>query len=143
VIDRSGRWWTGTESGDVQEYLRAHTQDGYPADRFEQPRCDCSNAVFRLDADQDEGCARRTCAACGLEHFICDSADAAEDAVLQAVTCICGSRDFDLCVAFSHRAGGTVCWLSVGVRCIECGVLGCPVEWELDYAPTAHLYELA
>jgi hypothetical protein len=142
VIDRSGEWWTGTEARDVEEYLHVYTQDGYPADRFEQPTCPCGHAVFRLDADRDEGCARRACAACGAEHFVCDSAEIADQSLLEPVTCVCGSSEFDVGVAFSHHPGGEVRWISVGVRCVECGVLGCPVEWEIDYAPTTHLYAL-
>ena len=141
VIDRRGTWWTGSEASDVEEYLLGYTQDGYPADRYEQPRCTCSNAVFHLEADRDEGCARRTCVECGLDHFICDSGEFAEDAALQEMTCVCGQRAFDLGVAFSPRADGNVRWISVGVRCVACGVLGCPVEWEVDYAPTPPLYE--
>jgi hypothetical protein len=141
VIDRTGEWWKGTSPLDIEEYLRAYTEDGYAADRFEQSRCTCSGAVFRLDFDNEEGCARRTCAACGLQHFICDSGEVAEDATLQATTCPCGRSEFDIIVGFSQRADGNVRWITVGVRCAKCGVLGCPVEWSIDHAPTAQLYE--
>jgi hypothetical protein len=47
-------------------------------------------------------------------------------------------------VGFSHgyvvERGLEVRWITVGVRCASCGVLGAPVEWKIDYAPTAHLY---
>ena len=140
MIDRSGQWWTGTNAVDVEEYLRSYTEDGYPATRFEQSRCNCGGDAFRLDADRDEGCARRTCAACGLEHFICDSGEYADDATLGPVTCPCSGETFEIVVGFSHHDDGDIRWISVGVRCVRCGVLGCPVEWKIDYAPSAELY---
>jgi hypothetical protein len=142
VIDRSGPWWTGTNATDVDEYLRSYTEEGYPATRFEQSRCTCGSHVFRLEADDVEGCARRTCAECGLPRFICDSNEIAGDATLAAITCPCEASEFELVVGFSHREDGNIRWISVGARCVRCGALGCPVEWEIDYAPTAQLYEL-
>ena len=141
MIDRTGKWWIGTEAADVEEYLRGYTEGGYPADHFEAARCACSAAVFRLDADRDEGCARRTCTSCESEHFICDSANYSEAAHLEPIECPCGNNAFDLAAAFSHGSDGSVRWISVGVRCAACGVLGCPVEWKIDYAPTEHLYQ--
>lgn len=144
MIDRSGKWWTGTEAGDIEEYLRSYTEDGYPADRFAQAVCGCGKAVFRLETNDVEGVARRGCVDCGLAHFVCDSDEFASDATLAPVKCPCGGDQFDITVGFSHRAEETIVrWISVGVRCVRCGVLGCPVEWEIDYAPTAQLYDQA
>jgi hypothetical protein len=33
TIDKSGTYWVGTEATDIEECLRASTQEGYPADR--------------------------------------------------------------------------------------------------------------
>jgi hypothetical protein len=144
MIDRSGQWWTGTDPAGVEDYIRESTRDGYPADRFEQARCTCGGAVFLLEIDREEGCARRTCTACGGTHFVCDSGEYAEDATLVSAECPCGKDEFNVVAGFSHRqvagVGPEVQWITIGVRCASCGVLGVPVEWKIDHAPTAHLY---
>jgi hypothetical protein len=104
--------------------------------------CSCANAAFHLEIDDVEGCARRTCAQCGRNHFICDSGASADDSSLVAVRCSCGGDQFEVVAGFSRRDEKTVRWITVGVRCVRCGVLGSPVDWEIDYAPTSHLYDL-
>jgi hypothetical protein len=141
VIERGEEVWTGDDANDVAEYLREDTADGYPADRFVAAVCSCAGSVFRLAADADEGCARRRCPACGVTHFICDSGEVVDDSALTPVRCPCRSRTFEIVAGFSHREDGTVRWLSVGVRCVSCGILGCPVEWAVDTARTGHLYD--
>lgn len=68
TIDKSGAYWVGTEAADIDEYLRALTAEGYPADRFVHSECRCGNDRFRLHVDADEGAARRTCALCRFQH---------------------------------------------------------------------------
>lgn len=141
MIKRRRKWWTGTEASDVGEYLAAYTRDGYPADRFEQSRCVCGGSVFRLAVDDEEGCAERTCTACGLRAFIGGSEDVADESSLVPTTCPNTHGTFEIVVGFSHREDATVKWITVGIRCTECGVLGCPVEWPIDTTLTAHLYQ--
>ena len=73
TIDKSGEWWKGTGFDDLAEYIRELTAEGYPAERVVQSVCACGHTAFRLWADEDEGCARRQCVACGAKAFICDS----------------------------------------------------------------------
>ena len=75
MIDKSGKWWTGTEFEDLVTYLREFTAESYPAGPIVQSTCECGNQVFALEFDDDEGCARRTCTSCGRSAFIADSAD--------------------------------------------------------------------
>jgi hypothetical protein len=103
--------------------------------------CGCGNGHFRLHVDADEGAARRTCAQCRWPHFICDSKEAWDAGAPEEVVCPCGVKFFELVVAFSHREDGTVKWITVGLRCVDCGILGSPVDWKFDYAPTSHLYD--
>ncbi len=95
--------------------------------------------MFTLEADSDEGGARRTCTSCRLVRFIADSADYWEDAEPEEVQCPCGEDTFEPGVAFALRANGDVRWITVGVRCVACAVLGAPVVWKIDYSPTDHL----
>jgi hypothetical protein len=141
TIDTSGTYWVGTEAADIDEYLRAFTAGSYPADRFVHSVCGCGHDRFRLQVDADEGAARRTCALCLAPHFICDSQEAWDAGEPEEVVCPCGVNFFELAVAFSHRDDGTVKWLTVGLRCGGCGILGAAVDWKIDYSPASHLYD--
>jgi len=141
TIDMSGTYWVGTEAADIDEYLRALTADGYPADRFVHPKCRCGIDLFRLHVDAEEGAACRTCARCRSPHFICDSEEAWDAGEPTEVVCPCGLKFFELAVAFSHRDDGTVKWITVGQRCSGCGILAAAVDWKIDYSPTSHLYD--
>jgi hypothetical protein len=139
MIDTSGEWWKGQDFDALAEYLRVLTQDEYSVDRVLEPKCSCGGATFRLVCDQDEGVARRACVRCGTEAFIADSEDYAADADLQPVSCVCGGAEFQLAVGFAFREGGDVRWITLGLRCVQCGVLGSPADWKIDYSPTDHL----
>lgn len=137
TIDRSGKWWTGTEFADVVEYLRTYTADGHPGEDIRQSVCECGGTVFRLRGDQEEGCAQRTCAACGATAFVGDSEDDwAEASPKQCVCPACKGRLYEIGVGFSLRDDGDVRWITVGERCVGCGLLDSFVDWKIDYSPT-------
>jgi hypothetical protein len=140
-IDRSARWWRGADFADLAEYLRIETAEAYPADTVVRAACACGGGVFALDYDPAEGCARRACPACGAEHFVCDSGEYWEEAEPEACVCPCGGRLFEIGVAFSRMNDGEVRWITGGVRCAGCGVLGAPVDWKVDYTPSGQLLE--
>lgn len=142
MIDTSGKWWKGESFDDLVEYLGILTRDGYPVERVLEPTCICAGRIFRLHRDADEGVARRTCATCGAKAFIGDSAEFWSDARPRLVRCPCGGTESQLAVGFALRADGNVRWVTVGRRCVACGILGAPVDWKVDYAPTDHLYGL-
>jgi hypothetical protein len=141
AIDTSGEWWKGIDFSDLAEYIRIYTEDGYPAEKIIQCKCQCGAGVFRLEADPDEGCAKRICAACGSEAFVCDSEEYWDDAEPIRCVCPCGGELFELGVGFSFREDGDVKWITVGERCVSCGALGSFVDWKIDYGPTEHLFE--
>ncbi len=141
MIDRSGTWWRGSEAADLVEFIEAYTAGSYPAGRIERSVCrPCGGATFHLLLDDEEGVARRTCAACGDEAFIGDSAEHWDDAEVGEAACPCGEEIFDLAVGFSLRTDGDIRWLTVAARCVACGVLGAYVDWKIDYSPTDHLF---
>ncbi|MBN2193608.1 MAG: hypothetical protein JW751_12395 [Polyangiaceae bacterium] len=43
-------------------------------------------------------------------------------------------------MGFSHHDDGSIKWVTVGTRCVACGILGVPAEWKIDYEPSDHLY---
>jgi hypothetical protein len=140
AIDTSGKWWRGQNSEDLIEYIRLLTEEGYPASKFVVAQCVCGSGQFRLFADQDEGCAKRVCVSCGEEKFICDSEDNWTETNPKKLKCTCKKDVFEIAVGFSHRDTGEVKWITVGERCLSCGMLGSYVDWGIDYAPTDHLY---
>jgi hypothetical protein len=140
TIDTSGKWWTGSEFADIEEYLRIYTADAYPASDIVQSVCNCGHTVFRVEGDRDQGCVRRTCAACKTSAFICDSGEYWDEAEPTKLSCRpCRGRQFEVGVAFSRHEDGDVRWITTGERCVKCGVLGSFVEWKIDYSPTEHL----
>jgi len=141
TIDKSGRWWKGEDFDDLAEYIRTLTAEGYPAERIVQSICACGGTVFRLEADAEEGCARRTCVGCEATAFICDSGEYWADAEPEPVACPCGGEQFELGVGFSPRANGDVRWITVGERCTRCGILGSATDWKIDYGPTDRLFD--
>lgn len=140
AIDTSGKWWKGEDFADLTEYLRSYCEDPYPADLIVQSVCSCGHAVFRLQGDREEGCARRICAACKAAAFICDSGEYWDEAEPIPLSCVeCRGRQFEVGVAFSKRADGDIRWITIGERCVRCGVLGSFMDWKIDYGPTDHL----
>lgn len=100
----------------------------------------CGSATFGLVVDDDEaGCAKRQCGRCGAEAFIGDSEEFWDAADPGEAACPCGGEQFEVGVAFSLRDDGSVCWITVGARCVACGVLGVYADWKIDYDPTDHL----
>lgn len=124
---------------DLERYIRLVTADTYPAEMVVQCRCTCGGTVFRLAGDPEVGCVERTCVACGVAAYVCDSADRWPSAQPTPCTCLCGATTFLAGVGFAFRADGDVMWITVGVCCTRCGLLGTPADWKVDYTPTDHL----
>lgn len=142
TIDRSGEWWKGSEAHDLDQYLREYAAAGYAPDRFVHARCACGGEGFRLEADDTEGVARRTCARCGVQVVMLDGEEYLEEAELEECACPCGGEVFDVAVSFAHRGDGSVRWVAIGARCVACGVMGVHADWKIDYDPTEQLYAL-
>jgi hypothetical protein len=145
TIDTSGKWWKGAVPEDLEEYLRGLTsqEGGKGIDAFRLSRCLCGGTTFLLRADRNEGAAERTCPACKNSHLIADSAESWGDARPRRWRCACKSDKCNVGVGFSLReGGGDVRWIYVGVRCSSCGVLGCFVDWKINYGPSLHLLDL-
>ena len=142
TIDRSNEHWTGDVPDDIRGFLEAYATEGYEVHDFRLARCACGSLAFRLEADEDEGVARRTCTACAAEHFICDSEEYWTDA--DPEPCLCGECDADtvnIGVGFSMYENDPtgIRWLYVGVRCTGCGTLGCFTGWKVGMGDALYL----
>jgi hypothetical protein len=122
-------------------YLEALSEEEPSARRIIPCVCPCGSTVFYLDADEVEGCARRTCVRCGVTAWLADSEEFWEEADPIRCTCpTCGGEEHEVAVLFYLRDDGEVRWITVGERCVRCGVLSTMAEWKIDHAPTDHLF---
>lgn len=145
TIDKYGKCWIGSEPNDLAEYLEAFSSDsGYKSEEFRLSKCSCGSISFQLEADDNEGTARRTCTQCHAKYFICDSEEYWEDSEPEQWHCIsCNSSNTNIGVGFAlYPKDKEIKWLYLGVRCVKCGVLGCFADWKVAYAPSRHLLEL-
>ncbi|HJZ56287.1 MAG TPA: hypothetical protein VKE74_15075 [Gemmataceae bacterium] len=154
-------WLRGDTVADLDEYLRQRMTPTEPDDQFVHPVCkQCGGDVFSREAKDDGAC--RTCDRCiggdddskaeGAIHSVCDSEEYWDDDESGECGCPCGKSDeFRLSVGFRHvdvedeqaRSGRIVNWVYVGGMCVRCGVVGMDADWEINYAPTDQLYDLA
>ena len=144
AIDKSGKWWIGSECEDLVEYLKCLTAEGYLATQFRKAKCSCGSEDFRLAMDSNESVAKRTCSSCSAEHFICDSGEFWTEAEPKEWKCIrkCKSKSANICVGFALRQNKEdVHFVYIGTRCSKCGILGCCVDWQIRTSPSLHLLD--
>ena len=142
-IDTSGKWWIGSEPADIRGFLEVYAPEGYEVHDFRLAACPCGSDSFHLDADDNEGVAKRSCVKCSAEHFLCDSEEYWDEARPEHWKCVdCDSEETNVGVGFSlYEDDQEIRWLYVGCRCAKCGVLGCFAGWKIAYAPSRHLLE--
>jgi hypothetical protein len=145
AIDKSGKWWIGSTPEDIAEYLQAYSEESYRMHEFRLARCECGSVEFHLDASDNDGVARRTCAHCSKVHFICDSEEFWEEAEPEHWNCTeCESEIANVGIGFSlYEDRQDIHWIYVGERCSSCGVLGCFAGWKVGYGPSLHLLDKA
>src|SRR5207249_1402702 len=108
--------------------------------------CACGYVDFNLEADDNEGAARRTRTKCGEKHCLCDSQEHWGDSALEHWRCVdCGGEECNIGVGFSRYAESAtqIKWIYVGVRCIRCGILGCFAGWKVGQGNATYLLEQA
>lgn len=145
-VDASGTWWRGTEARDIRAYLEAFTSSrrNVRVTDYRTAICPCGSKAFLVEGDPKEGAVRRTCLNCGTEHLILDSDERWEDAAPVRCRCVdCACEVHELGAGFALRPDKEIAWVFVGVRCVNCGVLGSFADWEIGYAPSRHLLDLA
>ena len=84
AIDTSGEWWVGTESADIDPYLRALTEadDSYLVSSYRSIVCECGTDRFRLERAGDV--ARRECVSCGASRLTCREIEDWDEAIAEA-----------------------------------------------------------
>jgi hypothetical protein len=144
VVRKTGAWWVGSTPQDIEEYLRAYSEGTYQSSLFRLAVCGCGGDVFRLEADDDEGVARRTCVTCESTHFVCGSSEYWSDARPEIFECVeCHGSNCNVGVGFAlyDHSPRAIRWLYVGERCAGCGVLGCMGGWKVGLDDALHLLD--
>lgn len=139
-IDITGQWWRGDGAEDIADYLEELGPGGHPVHQTVRSTCsDCSGHVFTIELDPSRVCARRTCVACGSLTYMLDSdehwMDGDEEDGPEVVVCPCGSDRFESSVGFSFLDDDVIRWVSIGIRCIQDGILGCCTDWQIRHGP--------
>jgi hypothetical protein len=132
TIDTGGKWWKGTEYADVEAYLRELQPGGYPVDQAIQARCSCGSTTFGLEVDRENEVAQTTCVGCSRKAFVSDSGEHWAAASPRRLKCPSRHVEYELGLGLCVREGQWVRWMSIGTRCVRCGVLGSPLDWKSD-----------
>lgn len=134
-LKKRGKYYYGDTQADIRAMmLRYSKENGYEATHFADAVCACGGKVFALKLDDDEGAAVRTCASCGREVPIGDSAEYLADAELVERACPCSLETFEITVGVSlYSESEAVRWLYVGCRCPACGLTGVYGDWKNEY----------
>ena len=140
MLKKRGKYRYGSEQADIREEIVRYSRGNYPATRFGDARCPCSSMTFRLQLDDAEGAAVRTCAACAVAHPMGDSAEFLDGATLEECACPCGAEVFEVSVGVALFADSDdVRWLYVGCRCPACGIVGVYGDWKNEFDGYADL----
>ena len=105
TIDTRGKWWKGSEFGDVETYLRGLEPGGYSVDRVIQAKCACGSVAFSIKVDQDEEVAQTTCATCGNAAFVSDSGEHWSEASPKSMKCPSRHAVFEVGLGLCVRDG--------------------------------------
>lgn len=133
TLKKKGDYWYGTSPEDIKTEIAKFSHDEYPASRYAQSVCACGNRTFNLESDEEAGVAQRTCAECGVVHFMGDSAEFADEADLGGHVCVCDEDTFELMSGVALYADSNdVRWYYIGCRCVDCNLVGVFAEWKCE-----------
>lgn len=134
TLRKQGKYSYGENHRDIRDELRDYSRHIYPATKFADAVCRCGAGYFHVKRDEEVGAAVRVCQSCGLEQAIADSAEYLSDAELESCDCVCGSDTFELSVgAALYDESTDVKWLYLGLRCTDCGMVGCYGDWKNEF----------
>lgn len=127
----------GKEPDDLVGYLHSLSDDPDYVEEFRLARCGCGSVEFRFHADYDEEVCRRTCVKCRVKHWLCDCEAYSNRARRQKWVCPgCEKSVVNVGVRFLlYQSRGGVWFIIVGVRCVSCGLMDCPLSWKVAAGP--------
>lgn len=134
TLQKKGKYWYGSTPQDIEAEVIAYSKaNGYMAVKFSPSACACGSSLFKLESDEDEGVARRTCVRCGVIHFMGDSAEYASEAQVERHECICDAEALELLSGVALYADSSdVRWYYIGCRCANCHLVGVFADWKCE-----------
>ena len=143
ALKKRGEYWYGDSQADIPgELVRYGKLDDEVPTHFKDVRCKCGSTTFRLQMDDEQGAAVRTCTSCGTEHAIGDSGEYLKDANLEPRGCVCGGDVFEITIGVSlYEESNDARWLYVGCRCPACRMLGNYGDWTSEFPDYTKLLE--
>ncbi|MCM1167986.1 MAG: hypothetical protein NC299_13790 [Lachnospiraceae bacterium] len=131
MIDKTDEFWASAVADDIDEYLKAYSDD--PALDVKPIACGCGGDVFIIKYGANRTAVKIMCESCGDERFIADGAAHRGSGSYEELECpMCKSRLHNARVGFRRRRSGSVKWLYIGVRCTQCKALSSPLDWKVD-----------
>lgn len=135
MIDKTEEFWSSAVADDIDEYLKAFSDN--PALDVKPVVCSCGGDTFTVRCDRDENVIEVKCESCGKAKLLADSADYWENAEPEELECpLCLNSVYNVRVGFRRRRNGSVRWVYIGSRCTRCRALNSPMDWKIDYEPT-------
>ena len=134
ALTKKDKYWYGTDLTDLRlEMDRYSAAIGCPAEKFADSVCTCGHNVFRLESDELQGAARRTCASCGWVHLMGDSDDYAVTAEFDFHECICDAQAFLITSGVAlYASSNDVRWYYIGCMCTRCNLVGVFADWKCE-----------
>jgi hypothetical protein len=147
ALQQRGTYWYGDGPEDVWGYFVQQTRnDTEPANHWKQAVCPCGGTAFRVNLDEEAGFAERVCTACQARHRMLDEGkqppcgdpevdealrQAEEECDPEPCVCLCEQEEFEVVgVTSPFQAGAdSAKWFYLGLRCVDCGCLGCYASW--------------
>lgn len=129
-IQKSGQYFYAESAADIEEAIKAFPEVA-DMKHFRQAVCKCRNAVFRLYLDEDAGYCIRECTRCSQRHVLVDGEDLQDEAVPEAVMCVCDFDQFEVTGAVSvyDDSPDDARQFALGCRCAGCGIAGVYAIW--------------
>jgi hypothetical protein len=134
-LRRDGNYWFGTSAEDVWDYFVWWTRNSpEPVKHWQQAVCPCGNATFFVMGDDEEGQHQRACTACDARTVFFArewSKPKKWRDDLPDYECVCFGSEFEVVGVTAPFMGDdhSAKWFYLGLRCIECGCLGCYADW--------------
>lgn len=135
ALRHEGEYSYGDSAADVWEYFVWWTRNSpEPVKHWRQAVCPCGSGVFMVEGEEDGPGYRRTCVECDtevvmFEHEFSKPKKLPSD--LPPLECVCFGEEFEVVGVTAPFMGDAVSakWFCLGLRCVECGCLGCYADW--------------
>jgi hypothetical protein len=135
ALRHEGEYSYGDSATDVWDYFVWRMRNSpEPPKHWRQVVCPCGGGVFTVAGDEERGQYERTCTECEtevvmFEHEFSRPKKPLPD--LPLIECICYGEEFEVVGVTAPFMGEEVSakWFYLGLRCVECGCLGCYADW--------------